>query len=43
MGLSILALIFFAGAVLILTAAVKALSDLSWNELIKGLGATIVL
>lgn len=37
------ALIFFAGAVLILTAAVKALSDLSWGELIKGLGATIVL
>lgn len=37
------AMILLAGAVLILAAAVKVLSDLSWNELIKGLAGVSVL
>lgn len=37
------ALILIAGAIVILTVAVKQLAELSWEELAKGLGALVVM
>lgn len=36
-------LILLAGALLLMALAVKSLSELSWNDLIKGLGGVVVL